>query len=332
MRRFLACIAVLGAVSQAVAAEPVTLDTIVRAETDTAMRSIVDTFGAFGKFIHLRGPTPIDNQTIIRMNRDTLYSAAVVDLSKPATVILPETGGRYMSMNVVNQDHYIYAVTKPGRYTLTKEDVGTRFVQLSIRTFVDAGDPDDVKAANALQDKIKLSGGGNGPLDLPDWDQDQLRVARQSFNALAALGLDSGRAFGKKGEVDPIHYYVGAISAWGGLPKQNAVYVLRAVEKNDGTPYAVTVKDVPVDAFWSITVYDKDGFIEKNDRGVYSFNNVTAKKSEDGSITINFGACDDGRVNCLPIGEGWNFAVRLYQPRKQIIDGSWTFPDFEQLK
>jgi hypothetical protein len=41
----------------------------------------------------------------IRMNRDTLYSAAVLDLSSPATVTLPETGGRYMGMRVINQDH-----------------------------------------------------------------------------------------------------------------------------------------------------------------------------------------------------------------------------------
>ncbi len=310
----------------AAAAEPVTLDNIVRAETDTAMRGIVKTFGAFGKFVHLREPAPLDKQTIIRMNRDTLYSAAVVDLRKPATVILPDTGGRYMSMHVVNQDHYMYAVAKPGRYTLTKEDVGTRYVQLSIRTFVDTNDPKDVKAANALQDKIKLTGGGSGPLELPEWDQDQLKIARQSLNALATLGLDSGRAFGKKGQVDPIHYYVGAIAGWGGLPKQNAVYVLKAVEKNDGTPYAFTVKDVPVDAFWSITVYNSDGFIDKNDRGAYSFNNVTAKANKDGAITIHFGGCEDNRINCLPISKGWNYAARMYQPREEILNGSWTFP------
>ncbi len=198
----------------AAAAEPVTLDNIVRAETDTAMRSTVKTFGTFGKFVHLREPTPLDNQTIIRQNRDTLYSGAVVDLSEPATVILPDAGGRYMSMHLVNQDHYMYAVTKPGRYTLTKEDVGTRYVQLSLRTFVDANDPTDVKAANALQDKIKFTGGGSGPLELPEWDQGQLKIARPSLNALATLGLDAGRAFGKKGQVDPIHYYVGAISGW----------------------------------------------------------------------------------------------------------------------
>ena len=307
-------------------AEPVTIDSIVRAETDTAMLGIVKAYGAFGKFVHLREPASIDNQTIIRMNRDTLYSTAVVDLSKSATVFLPDSGDRYMSMHVVNQDHYMYAVTKPGRYTLTKDEVGTRYVQIAIRTFVDANNPKDVKAANALQDKIKLTGGGGGPLELPEWDQDQLKIARQSLNALATLGLDAGRAFGRKGQVDPIHYYVGAIAGWGGLPKQNAVYVIKAVDRNDGTPYALTVKDVPVNAFWSITVYNSDGFMDKNSRGVYSFNSVTAQTNKDGAITIHFGGCEDDRINCLPVSKGWNYAARMYQPRKEILHGSWTFP------
>lgn len=318
--------------NQAAADEPVTLDTIVRAETDTAMRSTLKLTGGLGKLVHLRQPTPIDKQTIIRMNRDTLYSAVVLDLSKPATVVLPETGGRYLSMHVINQDHYMYVVTKPGRYRLTQQEVGTRYVQLSFRTFVDANDPADIKAANAVQDKIKVSGGNDGPLDMPEWNQEQLATARKAMNLLATMGLDAGRAFGKKGQVDPIHYVVGAVAGWGGLPKEDAIYVLDAVKKNDGTPYAVTVKDVPVDAFWSITIYNEKGFIEKNDRGVYSFNDVTAKKNKDGSITIHFGGCDDGRINCLPVKKGWNYAIRLYEPRKEIIDGSWRFPEFKMRK
>ena len=226
----------------------------------------------------------------------------------------------------------MYAVTEPGQYTLTEEEAGTRYVQLAVRTFVDANDPEDVKEANALQDKIVMTGGGKGPLDLPDWNQEQLQLARQSLNALASLGLESGRAYGSKDQVDPIHYYVGAISGWGGLPKENAIYILSEVGLNDGTPHAVTAVDVPVDAFWSVTVYNSDGFIEENDLGAYSFNNVTAQKDDSGAITIHFGACEDGRVNCLPVSDGWNYAIRLYQPREEILNGSWTFPELELVK
>ena len=71
--------------------------------------------------------------------------------------------------------------------------------------------------------------------------------------------------------------------------------------------------------------------MEKNDLDAYSFNNVTAKPDDDGSITIHFGG-DSSQVNYLPITEGWNYIVRLYQPREEIIDGSWAFPEPKQVQ
>ena len=35
------------------------------------------------------------------------------------------------------------------------------------------------------------------------------------------------------------------------------------------------------------------------------------------------------KTHCLPIMEGWNYAVRLYRPRPEILDGSWKFPSAE---
>ena len=125
------------------------------------IRSNMEMLGAdFGEFTHLREPTTPDNQPVIRMNQDTLYSGIVLDMSKPATITLPEVGGRYMSMHVVNQDHYMFVESEPGTYELTEEKVGTRFALVTIRTFYDAGDPDDLAQAHAAQDKIEFSGGG----------------------------------------------------------------------------------------------------------------------------------------------------------------------------
>ncbi len=308
------------------AAPPITVDNFVRAESDTAIRNIYNQVGGLGKFGHLRTPTPLDNQTIIRMNRDTLYSPAVVDLSIPATVILPDVGSRYMTLHVVNQDHYMFAVSTPGRHEITEEMVGSRYASLTVRLFVDANDPEDIAAANALQDQLKIEGGGTGPLDLPDWDQEQLKTARGALNTLGMMGSDPSRAFGTREDTDPLQHLIGAAGGWGGLPKKNAVYELNVVEKNDGSPYALTVKDVPVNAFWSVTVYNADGYIDENPLGAYSFNGVTATPNDDVSITIHFGGCGDGRVNCLPISAGWNYAVRMYEPREEILNGSWTFP------
>ena len=309
----------------AVAAEPVTLHTFVRAETDTAIELIYGQIG-FGVLHHSRVPTPLDEQIVIRMNRDTLYSTAVLDLSKPATITLPEADGRYMSLHVINQDHYSYAVSKPGNYELTENAVGSSYAYLIFRTFIDANDPNDIKAANALQDAISIQGGGETTLDIPDWDMDQLLTARGALNTLATLGGSTAAAFGTKEEVDSIAHLVGAAAGWGGLPQKSAFYEMGTVAKNDGTPHTLTVSDVPVDAFWSVTVYNADGYIDENPLGVYSFNGVTATPSDDGSVTLHFGACDDGRVNCIPISAGWGYTARMYEPQSEILEGTWNFP------
>jgi hypothetical protein len=87
------------------------------------------------------------------------------------------------------------------------------------------------------------------------------------------------------------------------------------------------VKDVPVDGFWSISLYGPDGFFHKNNLDAYTLNNLTAKKDADGSVAIQFGDCDGKIANCLPIMKGWNYMVRLYRPRQEILDGTWKFPE-----
>ena len=65
----------------------------------------------------------------------------------------------------------------------------------------------------------------------------------------------------------------------------------------------------------------------QNNLNAYSLNNITAKKSDDGSVAVQFGGCDGKIPNCLPIMAGWNYMVRLYRPRAQILDGTWKFPE-----
>ena len=97
----------------------VTVDNFVRAETDATLSKYAAQ-GAFGKIFHMRQPTQIDKQDVIRMNRDTLYSFAVLDLTEPATMVKPDSGDRFMSMMTINQDHSIRpAEYESGEFVLT---------------------------------------------------------------------------------------------------------------------------------------------------------------------------------------------------------------------
>ena len=314
---------------------PVTADNFVRAESDLYLGGVLRD-GGFGKFFHNRQPTPIDHQPVIRMNRDTLYSGALFDLDAgPATITLPDPGGRFMSMQVIDEDQYTHGVVYGlADHTLTKAGIGTRYVVTPIRILVDPNDPKDVAAVHALQDGIKVQQpGGPGKFEVPNWDQTSQAKTREALLALASSLPDTKGMFGSKNDVDPVRHLIGSASAWGGNPEKDALYLNVTPEQNDGkTIYKLNVKDVPVDGFWSISVYDAKGYFEPNPQNAYALNNITAKKSADGSVAIQFGGCDGKVPNCLPITPGWNYLVRLYRPRAEVLDGRWTFPKAEPAK
>jgi hypothetical protein len=150
-------------------------------------------------------------------------------------------------------------------------------------------------------------------------------------DALIVLGTtltDTSHAFGTKNEVDPVQRLISAATTWGGNPRKDAIYLNFTPQKNDGnTVYKLNVRDVPVDGFWSVSLYNADGYFQKNQYDAYSLNNITSKKNDDGSVTIQFGPCDGKIPNCLPIMAGWNYTVRLYRPHQEILDGKWKFPE-----
>jgi hypothetical protein len=261
------------------------------------------------------------------MNRDTQYSFGVFDLTTPVTITKPETGDRFQSMQVISQDEYTTTVVyEPGEYTLTQENAGTRYVFVGFRTFVDANDPADIKKVSAIQDQIEVEQASIGNFEIPGWNQKSQDRLRDAINVLASTMTNTDKAFGTREQVDPIEHLLGAAYGWGGNPAKDATYLPVVPEKNDGkTLYTLTVKDVPVDGFWSISLYNGKGFFQQNEYNAYSLNNITGVKNGDGSFTIHFGG-DPTQSNYLAIMDGWNYIVRLYRPRQEILDGTWKFP------
>src|SRR6266566_1379021 len=311
-------------------AEPVTVENYNRAQTDVNFAGVVKN-GGFGKFRHGRELAPPAQQGIVRPNRDTLYSFAIIDLDAgPVTITLPDAGKRFMGMQVVNQDEYTLATYYgAGGYTLTREMIGTRYAIAVVRFLVDFSNKEDVGQVHVLQDAIKFSQERPGTFEIPNWDAASLKKVQAALLQLGTTVSDTRRMFGaNENEVDSVKHLIGSAMLWGGNPEKDALYLPITPARNDGsTIHKLMVRDIPVDGFWSLTVYNGEGYLQPNQYNAYSVNNITAKRSADGTINIQFGGCDGNIPNCLPITKGWNYTARMFRPRPEILDGTWKFPE-----
>lgn len=323
----------------------VTAKNFTRAETDTYFKKY-----KLGKLTHSRTMANINKQNVVRMNRDTLYSIGIYDLDAgPVTVTLPDSKDRFTSMQVISEDHYtIDVVYAPGRFTYTRDKIGTRYVALLMRVLADPSNLSDLRSAHEVQNSIEVEQKNTGKFEIPSWDEDSLTKMRDNLSKLATklMSLQDKMGplaalrhkeppvmFGTKEEVDPLPHLIGTAIGWGGNPPSEAVYEGFVPTKNDcKTVHKLILKDVPVDGFWSVSVYNEEGFFEKNDLNAYSLNDLIAKKGPEGAVTVQFGGCNKETANCLPITGGWNYTVRLYRPRQEILDGSWKLPEAQPVE
>ena len=279
-----------------------------------------------GVLMHLRKGADPKDRTIMRINFDTIYSVAIIDLTEDAVLTMPETNGRYQSAWIITDEHYNpMAFVEPGTYTLTQEKMGRRYIMLSIRTQTNTADPADLAIANALQDQLKLEQKDRGSFAVSgNWDMKEILAMRAKYQKIQKKeGITSERMFGKKGELPLKDHNVGTASGWGGLTAERAVYP--TIYAKSTKPQTFTLKDVPAKAFWSITVYDADGYPQGD---VYNINSEFAIPNKDGSVTIHFGG-DKNAVNYMDIFEDWNLALRIYEPSEAYFNGEWAMPKLE---
>ncbi len=283
--------------------QPVNVDNFVRAETARMFDGILAQAGEVNAWLHMREPAPLDRQSVIRMNRDTLYSAAVVDISAGAVVEIPDVGDRYLSVQMTNEDHLVNRVLRePGRHEVTVEEYGSRFVNPSVRIFVDPDDPADVAAVNAVQDGLVIEAGSAGPYTHPDYDTASLDHTRgfccSCWRACRTPAGSSGRpARSIRCVICSGPRPLGVVCP---SPRRTTRSSPRRARSGH---YRIVLRDVPVDGFWSISVYNRDGYFEANPAGRYSFNGVTAAADDDGAVTIDLDT-DRPWLRQPPTGDG----------------------------
>jgi len=298
-----------------------------------------------------------------RTNNDTFYKGASLMLLNGPVVLESSapTKERFNSFQLVDDRNANYRniVFPAGRYTLyfgerPKEvegeaiEVPSAFSIVIARVEVrDRNDPQDVAAAKAVYAGLKISG---VPADafprldlLSAFPADVAAEANRRMDEVFAKvpftqtivgpGKEPGR------DVPYLYHSAGTKGGWGGPDPSHSAYEALFFDKNgkemrgsNGT-YVVTTGVPPVDAFWSVTVYDSDrgGHLHPNRDDRYHFNGTTAVKNDDGSVTFTFKrACERSDRNCLEVPAGrFDVVARYYLPHTEIVSGAWTFPKIE---
>ena len=89
----------------------------------------------------------------------------------------------------------------------------------------------------------------------------------------------------------------------------------------------------PTNAFWSVTSYDVEGYLERNAVDRYSLgSNHRLSFNEDGTLDLFL-------THSEPAGEGMNWVpapagdfkilLRIYWPKRKVLEGNWSLPDVE---
>lgn len=305
----------------------VTRDNFVRAETDRMFHDIAALSGGkVNQFAHIRAATPLDQQTVVRMNRDTLYSGAVIDTGgKGATITIPKMPeGRYASVLLIDNDHYAVDVLyDPGVH---KVPAASRYVAALVRIQIhDMRDAKEAALVNRLQDQFKIEASSAEPLPPLVWDDTSLSAVRTELESGAQQFANWEGAMGQRGKVDPKKHLYAAAAAWGLFPEAHATYFTYNGGHPDSGCFTATYQVPKNKAFWSITMYGKTGFIE-SENSVLNSSNV--KLNRDGSFTVFFGskeACGDV-PNRLDAPAGWNIMMRVYRPDPSILGGGYKLP------
>ena len=303
--------------------------------TDETSRQTLQTQSVVGvnRFQHNRKLTPTDDQPVVRMNRDTYYSRAVVDVSEGATITLPDVPeGKYMSVQPVTEDHRIQPMSYgPGTFELATH-TGSH-VYLIVRldaTFSEeeAARYQDQMSITAVSDKMFKA----EPVEPESFEQIETELKAKTpmlvkrDGILALRGGFTAPTDESRGLHDEDKYQIMAAGGWGGAQWKDNIYEISGTYPSD-ICHQATFEDPANSAFWSFTVYNKAGFMFSD---VANVSSDTATSNADGTYTVSFGCGQDAPNNLPTANESGEFtlAIRHYQPSNRVREEGYRLLPF----
>jgi hypothetical protein len=309
-----------------------------RAET---ARQILDAQSLVGvnRFRHISQLAPTNTQPVVRMNRDAYYSKAVVDVSQGATVTLPNVPeGTYMSMQPLTEDHRPQPMSYgPGTFELATH-TGDHIVVI-IR--LDSNfSPEQAKL---YQQQMTINAVSHQrfytqPVEPESFASiekqlkaDVMTLIKKEGPLVLSTTLFSSPTDESRGIYTPEKNQVAAAVGWGGSLAKDNIYETSPNFPANGC-YQLTFDDPKNKHFWSITVYNKAGFMFND---IANANSYKAKPNEDGTYTISMG-CGPEYPNFIPISNDsgvFSFTARHYGPSDRVLKEGYRFvPLLQQVK
>ncbi len=279
---------------------------------------------------HNRIPSSKDHQFVIRENADTMYSHAILDVTKSATITMPEYD-EYAIVQVIDENHYTIAEVYPGQTLRLTPDMLSVGNHVFLNTRVAASDNSDPQAlsiAHKYQDSIKLESATSNPYPSKGFNEQEVLAARKSLQKLRPKIPKPFDMFGNKGQVDPTSFVIASSAGWAGLPSDAAVY-WPEIPGNTGSVEcsSLTINPPPLqyqrNAFFSVTVYNKEGWIADDN---FALSSKRMKQNDDGTYTFRFNC--EGQANNLVVQEGWNALLRMYLPISKEAIKDYVNNDF----
>jgi hypothetical protein len=151
------------------------------------------------------------------------------------------------------------------------------------------------------------------------------------------------KGFGNAGTDYNLRAVVAFLGLGANIP-QDAIYPTSMADA-EGQPYNGANRYVmhfakgetpPVNAFWSLTMYNEGGYFISNSMNRYAIGSRNPLKyNPDGSLDLYFQNISPGKekeANWLPAPEGaFNLCLRLYWPKDEILSGNWTPPPVKKI-
>jgi hypothetical protein len=271
--------------------------------------------GANNKLMHMTDVTPSGPAPTVRMNRDTLYSVALLDTSSgTATITLPE-GDLYQSAMMVDTDAYARKfILEPGTHDVATD---TKFVWVVVRTGLENG----IDEARRMQSLITVQGMGEDTYSSPEYDQESLATLTRILID-ESIAEDNGDLYygNYPGQVDETRRMRSSAAGFGGMNGTNVYKFVETMPNN--VCMQSTFPDPEATEFFSFTLYNPDGYLMDGNTIINSRDMI---RNQDDTYTISIN-CDETAINNIsanPNLETIGYAWRVYGASEEVENRNW---------